>query len=115
MVAIPRIKDRFQLAMLELGLDVVCLMACLGIFSSWKSTMRRGLPVFFAQTTILWYGVTGMPIGTGSITPSAHIHVEPGLDFLLPVQWQWNGDMEGHRFYVGVNHKFHERAIMGRG
>ena len=55
--------------------------------STWKSTVLRGVPSFFAHITILWHHVTGSPIGTGSISQS-DILVQSSLYVILPV----NGD-----------------------
>ncbi len=40
------------------------------VLRAWKSTVRHGFPVFLGQITIWWHQVTGVPIGTGSITPN---------------------------------------------
>ena len=57
--------------------------------SAWKSTVLRGFPFFFGQTTILWHHVTGSPIGTGSITPRRTSWSSP--DLISSCQWSGTG------------------------
>ena len=50
--------------------DCVWWFSCVACkLRAWKSTVLLGLLFFFGQTTIRWHQVTGLPIGTGSVTP----------------------------------------------
>ncbi len=55
--------------LMKRGLSVVGLPRGMGV-EGLEVNLRRGLPVFLGQITIRWHQVTGVPIGTGSITPN---------------------------------------------
>jgi len=57
--------------------------------SGWRSTVRLGLPDFLGQMDILWHHVTGVPIGTGSMTPRQTSRSRPA--FTSSCQWTGTG------------------------
>ena len=60
----------FVLELSELdGMEIGCGVSLEWRLRGWKSTVRLGLPDFLGQMTIWWHQVTGVPTGTGSITP----------------------------------------------
>ena len=61
-------------------------------------TVLRGLPDFFAIIIILWHHVTGVPTGTGSITPSLQSWSRPAYTCCC----QWIGIGIGLCFATGL-------------
>ena len=61
----------------------VSRIACL--LRPWKSTVLLGSPDFLAAITMRLHHVTGVPIGTGSRTPSSTSLSKPALTFSC--QW----------------------------
>ena len=64
------------------------------LLSGWKSTVRRGLPDFLGQTTILWH-------------PKSDVLIEAGLHSILPVDRDGYGRVGGNWASVWVDHQAH--------
>ena len=108
MVAVPRIKHCFSCvawngsSLMEWRLGVVGFPGRVGI---------QGLEIDRASKGAVFLCTSDHPVtpgdgfAHGDWFQQAHVTIEAGLHFLLPMEWDWNGGVVGNRCGVGVDHE----------